>query len=229
MVTIATEGGNSVMISVLGVCGQPLGYDLLLGIDAIRALGGVALWPSGQIRIGSGQVPKCAAITINKPDFTVTFDQQSQAWIMAWKWSQDCAPEGLDNGVSEYPVAAEIQEDYKQELHLWMSNGWLVPYPEEKLGRPKGLIPLMAVLQQNKSKVRPVMDFQELNHQVDAFRANADICAAKLCEWPQKGSNISLLDLRRAYLQVCVHELLWPFQTMKIDGRRYCLIWLGFG
>ena len=115
------------------------------------------------------------------------------------------------------------------ELRLWISNGWLVLYSGEKLGPPKGLIPLMAMLQQHKSKVRPVMDFQELNHHVDSFTANADICATKLREWQQKGSNVSLLDLKRAYLQVCVHESLWPFQTMKIDGRRYCLICLGFG
>ena len=68
-------------------------------------------------------------------------------------------------------MAAEIREDYEQELCLWMSNGCLLPYPEEKLGPPKGLVPLMAVLQQNKSKVRPVMDFRELNHHVDAFTA----------------------------------------------------------
>ena len=118
-VTITTEGGNSAKISVLVAHGKPLGYDLLLGIDAIRALGGVA--------------------------------------------------------------------------------------------------------------VRPVMDFQKLNHHVDAFTANADVCATKLPEWRQKGSNMSLLDLRRAYLQVHIHESLWPFQTMKIDGRRYCLTCLEFG
>ena len=59
-VTIATEGGNSAKISVLVVHGKLLGYDLLLGIDAIRALGGVAVWLSRQIRIASGLVPKCA-------------------------------------------------------------------------------------------------------------------------------------------------------------------------
>ena len=67
MVIVATEGGNSAKISILEVRGKPLGYDLLLGIDAIRALGGVAVWPSGQIQIGGSLVPKCAAITINKP------------------------------------------------------------------------------------------------------------------------------------------------------------------
>ena len=89
-----------------------------------------------------------------------------------------------------------------QELHTWIDNGWLVPYPEDKLGPPKGLIPLMAVLHQNKTKVRPVMDYQEINHHVDAFTANADVCAAKLHEWRQNDANVSLLDLRRAYLQI---------------------------
>ena len=129
----------------------------------------------------------------------------------------------------EYPVAAEIRDDYEQELHTWIDNGCLVPYPEDKLGPPKGLIPLMAVLQQNKAKVRPVMDYRELNHHVGAYTANADVCAAKLREWRQKGANVSLLDLRRAYPQVRVHETLWPYQTVKIDGKRYCLTRLGFG
>ena len=86
----------------------------------------------------------------------------------------------------------------------------------------------MAVLQQNKTKVHPVMDYRELNH-VDAFTANADVCAAKLREWRQKGANESLLDLRRAYLQIRVCEPLWPYQTVKIDEKRYCLTHLGFG
>ena len=101
-VTVATEGGTLAKISVLVVHGKPLGYDVLLGIDAIRALGGIAVWRSGQIRISSSLVLKSAAITINKSDFTVT------AWIAAWKWSEDHAPEGLDNRVLGYPVAAEI-------------------------------------------------------------------------------------------------------------------------
>ena len=61
-VTVATDGGNSAKISVLVVRDKLLGYDLLSGIDAIKALGGVVVWPSGQIRIGSGLV-QCAAIT----------------------------------------------------------------------------------------------------------------------------------------------------------------------
>ena len=55
----------------------------------------------------------------------------------------------------------------------------------------------MAVLQQNKSKY------------IQWWTANAEVCAAKLCEWWQKGSNVSLQDFRWA--------------------KRYCLRHLGFG
>ena len=87
----------------------------------------------------------------------------------------------LHNEVSEYPVVAEIRNEYMQELHTWIGNGWLVPYPENKLRPPKGLIPLMAVLQQTKTKVHPVMNYWELNHHVDTFTTN--VCTAKLREW----------------------------------------------
>ena len=66
----------------------------------------------------------------------------------------------------------------------------------------------MAVVQQNKSKVRPVIDFRELNGYVDAYTTHADVCVQKLREWRKKGSNVSLLDLRWEYLQVRVHKSL---------------------
>ena len=69
----------------------------------------------------------------------------------SWKWSEDHAPEILHKEVSEYSIAAEIRNEYMQEFHTWIGNGWLVPYPEDKLGPPKGLIPLMVVLQQSKN------------------------------------------------------------------------------
>ena len=43
------------------------------------------------------------------------------------------------------------------------------------LGSAKGLIPLMAIVHQNKDMLRPVMDFRELNSHVEAFTANADV------------------------------------------------------
>ena len=64
---------------------------------------------------------------------------------------------------------------------------------------------------------------------MDAFTAGADVCADKLREWRRLGTNMSIVDLRRAYLQLHVHESLWPFQTVVYHGQRYCLTRLGFG
>ena len=68
----------------------------------------------------------------------------------------------------------------------------------------------MAIVQHNKGKVRPVMHYRELNDHVEAHTARADVCSQKLRDWRRKGSDESLLDLRKAYLQVHVHRSLWP-------------------
>ena len=39
---------------------------------------------------------------------------------------------------------------------------------------------------------------------------------------------MSVLNLRRAYLQVRVHKSLWPYQTVILKGKRYCLSRMGF-
>ena len=97
------------------------------------------------------------------------------------------------------------------------------------MGLQKGLIPLMAVIHQNKQKVRPVLDYQDSNDHVDPLTARADICTKKLREWWRAGSNVSVLDLRKAYLQVHMHQSLWSYQTVLFKGRRYCSTRMGFG
>ena len=83
------------------------------------------------------------------------------------------------NKVLEYPMSTQVRQEYHHELETWLNNGWLLPYPEEELSTSKGLIPLMAVFQQNKSKVRSVLDICELNDYVDTYLAHADICEQK--------------------------------------------------
>lgn len=148
---------------------------------------------------------------------------------MSWKWPGDYSPNELTNRVPECPVSTQIWQEYWYELQTWLDNGWLLPYSEEKLGPTKGLTPLIAVFRQNKSKVCPVLDLCELNGHVDAYTAHANICAQELREWQKKGSNVSVLDLWRAYLQLCVHESLWPYQIVIFEGKRYCLMHMGFG
>lgn len=97
-------------------------------------------------------------------------------------------------------MSNKIRAVYKEELQLWFTNGWLIPYPQEYLGPPKGLIPLMAIMQSTKDKVQSVMDYRELNQLVDAFITNADMCAAELREWRQQEVKVALLDLWSAYM-----------------------------
>lgn len=49
----------------------------------------------------------------------------------------------------------------------------------------------MAIVQHNKGKVRPVMDYHELNEYFDAFTANVDVCSIKLRDWRQQGANLA--------------------------------------
>ena len=72
------------------------------------------------------------------------------------------------------------------------------------------------------------MDYRKLYDQVEARTMRA-VCSQKLRDWRRKGSDVSVLDLRKAYLQVHAHRSLWPFQTVMVKGQRYCLSRMGFG
>ena len=73
------------------------------------------------------------------------------------------------------------------------------------------------------------MDYRELYDKVEVHSAHADVCSQKLRDWRRKGSDMSVLDLRKAYFQVHVHRSLWPFQTVMVKEQRYCLTRMGFG
>ena len=60
------------------------------------------------------------------------------------------------------------------------------------------------------------MDYHELNEHVNAYTVNADMCAQTMREWQQQGPKAAIVDLRRAYLQIHIDKLLWPFQTVKL-------------
>ena len=227
-ITLEADNVSPVKADVLVVNSSLLGFDMLLGMDIIRMLSGVRIDQSGNVIFSRTGSHACAAIRIEELDFSAEFNEKTRAWTASWEWSGNQPPNSLVNKVPEYPVSAQVRQEYRHELETWLNNGWLLPNPEEELGPSKALIPLMAVVQQNKSKVRPVLDFRELNGYVDAYTAHADVCVQKLREWRKKGSNVSVLDLRRAYLQVRVHKSLWPYQTVIFEGKRYCLSRMGF-
>ena len=72
-VKVCTDPGNSANIEELVVHERPLDFDLLLGYDAIKALGGVLITGSGTVKF-CGEAPVCAALKIDRPDFSVEFN-----------------------------------------------------------------------------------------------------------------------------------------------------------
>ena len=68
----------------------------------------------------------------------------------------------------EYTVPEHVRKDYNCKLQT---------SPEKELGPSRGLIHLMAIVQHNKGKVWPVMDYRELNDPVEGHSVRADVCS----------------------------------------------------
>ncbi|KFD62560.1 hypothetical protein M514_25296 [Trichuris suis] len=154
---------------------KPLGFDFILGINGIKKLRGLEINHEGRVRFRPTEGTVCAAtdadITLDERDFVVTFDRDDCSWRASWKWTNGGGPDVLKNIVREYPPSREIRGPYEEELRSWVEQGWLVPYDQTKYGPAKGLIPLMAIVQRNKGKIRPVMDFRELNAHIETVAA----------------------------------------------------------
>ena len=64
----------------------------------------------------------------------------------------------------------------------------------------------MVIVHLQKRKVRPVLDFKELNQLVTASDVTADACEDKIRDWRKLPENCFLLDLPKAYMQLHVHH-----------------------
>lgn len=246
-------GVNALVMSKLG----NLGVDCLLGGDMIDHMGGVTVkrdpnlrydvvWgkpkPSGCCdwpKVGSAlestcNVPVKASITkvtsdlleIDDPDFTAKF--VNGRWTASWRWSGE-SPSRLQTSIAEYKCTQEpfIRERYDAEIQSWISKGWLT----EWTGPVQGIIPLLAVFQPTKDKVRPVMDYRELNNFVECHTGDdmVAVCGDKIRKWRQLQGTLKILDLKSAYLQIHISKNLWKYQVVKYKGVTYALTRLGFG
>ena len=203
------------------------GVDIVLGMDVIDALGGVKVWRN---KVQFGNI--CAvAYSGKKPDivdrdFEAWFD--GKVWEVCYCWNEKGEPR-VTNTVGEYAktLTADQQREYKAEVERWIQEGILVPWE----GEVTGVIPLMAVEQPTKHKMRPVLDFRELNENVSCHTGDemTDICGDRLREWRQLEGEGEMVDLKAAYLQIRVSEELWKHQLVRYGGRVYALTRLGFG
>lgn len=234
---------------------ENLGVDCLLGGDVIDHLGGVSVrrgsnseylvtWgkPSavgccgsrGTRNVRIACTAKSAAVSkgVTSPleivdkDFIARF--ANGQWVVSWRWTGK-EPERLQTRVSEYNSTRipGVRERYDAEIQKWIENGWLVRWD----GPVKGIVPLLAVVQPTKDKVRPVMDYRELNDFVECHTGDecVAICADKVRKWRQWEGEVKVVDLKSAYLQIRISKDLWKYQVVRHKNVTYALTRLGFG
>ena len=232
--------GVSLKINAVAIDCIVYDIDLVLGMEVISELGGVSV-NGDNIQFGIGicstSVGDCSqaekreddntAIQIDDKDFIANFN--GEKWTVQWRWKDDVEPK-LTNKISCYNkgLTEESKEKFDAEVEGWIEEGILVSWDQEV---ECGMLPLMAVEQPAKWKVRPVLDYRELNNYIECHTGDnlADICSETLREWRQVEGGTSLVDLKSAYLQIHVAKHLWKYQIVKYKGKTYCLTRLGFG
>ena len=199
-------------------------FDLILGMDVIQRLGGMTLGGADDtVHFGLVASEVRQSMTIEDVDFSAQFD--GFKWTVRWKWAGE--EPHLVGRVSDYGIKEDLRPQFEKEVELWIKEDILVPVPDDQPA--DSVIPIMAILQESKGKVRPVLDFQRLNEFVSCHTGGSDACDDAIRRWRKMGSNVALLDLKKAYLQLHVHSDLWKHQVISFKGRKYYLTRLGFG
>ena len=219
----AESSGTSV--AVVQARGHGLGSSSVTGEERLGYAGVRAKLSGSSAAVVQARGP--VDRQIETADFLAKFS--GGKWTVWWKWANGKEPVRLANTAAQYRVPAEAQEKFDAELQLWINEGWLEPYDEREHGPVRGLIPLMAVIQEAKDKVRPVLDYRELNEHLVPHTAEADVCRDQLRKWRRHGADVAVIDLKKAFLQLHVAPELWPFQTVIVGGQRYALTRVGFG
>ena len=217
------------------------GVDVILGMDVISRMGGVVVQQLGvnfMRKLGEQNGNVAAAtvpthtLSVTDSDFSGEFD--GTQWKVRWKW-RDGNPPMLKNRVDCYESTKHegVKVKFEADVERWIEQGWLVPCRDKPMcarNLDKGVIPLMAVVQPTKQKVRPVMDFRELNEFVECHPGTDVVLFCEtIRKWRQMTEPLKLVDLKSAYLQLRVEEDLWQYQRVRYKDAEYFLTRLGFG
>lgn len=136
-VKLGIDGVEPVNIEALVMDRQLLLFDLILGINAIRAVGGATITPAGVVSFARRKM--CVAIRLNEPNFCAEFDQIQNCWTSKWKCSGQmpelsplstsmCQKQpALCNEILEYRISKHVRESHEIKLQSWIQNGWLLP------------------------------------------------------------------------------------------------------
>lgn len=214
------------------------GAQMILGLDCITRLGGMCIDKSRRVCFGVKSEPITSVgiqqevtnkllVSIEDSDFMAKFD--GERWVVEWKWKN--GEPTLVNTCGEYAMSDDTRELFESEVDKWIEDGWLERYDQQRHGKVDGIVPLMAAKQPNKEKkVRPVLDYREVNgHVISHPGYDTAVCQDKLRKWRIDGENVSLLDLKKAYLQVHVVDALKRFQVVQYKRQLYVMTRMGFG
>ncbi|XP_065645530.1 uncharacterized protein LOC136076000 [Hydra vulgaris] len=177
-------------------------YQMLLGMDAIRLLGGVQVGRDGetinfnveQLTIGATAVSQEKTSEVSSSTILKLIDKdlvaefKNGSWSVFWKWLME--PRILTNKIPNYHISEDVKSEYAMEISEWIA---------------------------------------QLNQFVSSHTADGDVCSTKLRNRRKLGENLEIIDLKKPYLQIRVDEALWKYQVVEYEGQRYCLTRLGFG
>lgn len=174
------------------------GVDVVLGMDFIQCFGGIELSNGrvkflsghGHVRASNVERKSRAAVSqaksvpiVEDRDFQAVFDGKS--WVVKWRWKEG-GPPVLNNRIDCYSSArAEpVKAKFEEEVKAWIERRWMRLCEDQN--NTKGILPLMAVMQANKDKVRPVLDYRELNQYVESHPGvDVAVCTETLRKWRQ--------------------------------------------
>ena len=246
--SVEFEGKNLGPVKAYIVPFLPLNVDMVIGMDVIsvhgltisgyddkgglrllfgNGVGGASLGSSPEeniIHAGENDEKTCK---IDDPDFVAQF--KDGRWEVAWKWKNDHRVGSLS---SRNIVSDEDRKEFDAEIKLWLDEGIITEHDQESHGEIKNYLNLIAIRQVKGSatKVRPVLDYRSLNKSIQSHTGGAvPICASRLRDWRQMGRNCSIIDLKKAYLQVAIRPDQWVYQAIRWKGKDYLLTRLGFG
>ena len=163
---------------------------------------------------------------IEDTDFYAKFN--GEYWTVEWFWKNKKLPV-LKNRIGLYIKGLEgnKKEKFEKAVDQWIKEGFLTPWNGSV---ENGSLPLMAVEQPTKSKVRPVLEYRELNKGAECHTVDDVLlaCSETFREWRQI-DGLTLADIQSAYLQIRVDEKLWPYQLVEYKDQINCLSRLDFG
>jgi len=177
-------------------------------------------------------------VVLKSDDVAVRWRANEHRWELTWVWKDDIPPTfPIGSGISEYPRSKLTHDQealFSSEVQKWLENGWLVEYDVEKHGEPMCVLPLIAQAQEHKetTPVRPVLDYRLLNEHILSHPGlDSPACDEALRRWRQAGQadTYSLIDIRKAYLQVHVAPELQRYQVVVWQDKTYVLARMGFG